>query len=89
MGLDSSALSTALDELEARVVVNEGTILSESTRLTTLETAVAGIDVSGLSTAISALDARVLLTEGSIISTASRIDSLESSVTDAEDDIVG
>lgn len=83
------ANNTAVSLLDARVTVNESTIVSHASDITSLQTTVFNptTGVGANATAISALDTRVTSAEGTITSHTSSITALNNGLTAANDSI--
>lgn len=86
-----SGTATALQQLTARVTINEGDITSNAQSITNLTATVSSntSGISGNASAISSLDARVVSTESGVASNASAVTSLTARVTSAEGLISG
>lgn len=88
-GIDSSvaskASSSALSALDARVTTAEGTITSQGSAITTLQSDVNDVeaDVASNVTAISGLDTRVTSAEGTISSQGTALTSVQNEITTA------
>jgi predicted phage tail protein len=85
----AQATSAANTLLDARVTQAEGTIVSQSTQITQLQSDLTTLDgeQTGTATALTSLTTRVTEAEGAITVNSSDITSLESSLTTANSDI--
>jgi predicted nucleic acid-binding Zn-ribbon protein len=85
----AQATSLATTSLDARLIVTEGTITTQSSDITQLRSDLTSLDgdVTGNATAIDSLTTRVTTAEGSISSNATDITALDASLTSAQGDI--
>jgi predicted nucleic acid-binding Zn-ribbon protein len=85
----AQATSLATTSLDARLIVTESTITTQSSDITQLRSDLTSLDgdVTGNATAIDSLTTRVTTAEGSISSNATDITALDASLTSAQEDI--
>jgi len=85
----AQATSQATTSLDARLIVTEGAITTQSSDITQLRSDLTSLDgdVTGNATAIDSLTTRVTTAEGSISSNATDITALDASLTSAQGDI--
>jgi chromosome segregation ATPase len=87
----ASANASAISSLDTRVTSAEGSITSQATDITNLQSGLttANGNITGNANAISGLDTRVTAAEGSITSQASDITTLQSDLSTANGNITG
>jgi predicted nucleic acid-binding Zn-ribbon protein len=85
----AQATSLATTSLDARLIVTESTITTQSSDITQLRSDLTSLDgdVTGNATAIDSLTTRVTTAEGSISANATDITALDASLTSAQGDI--
>ena len=84
----TSATSSAITSLDVRTTAAEGTLVTQASDITQLQSTADGLasDILGNSTAITNLTTRVTSAEGSIVSISSDVTTLQASVVDLETD---